>query len=231
MTDKNKDKLVFLSDACGILFSIGSARKFYYDKLNLGNELGMNYDQFDKEFRQYEQYAQTKANYSISDAYNEFFKSKNRPDLHEKFKGVEKEKMKLDILPEVIKTLPKLKNKGVRYFLTTDSYKESEFLNERLKDMGLYGLIEGVYSSKSLGATKPSKKFFDPVLKDIGIKKENAVFIGHEPEEVVGANKYGLRTIALNYKPEDSYALNCATKINRFSDLIKLIDNLKKSKK
>ena len=234
MTYKSKSKKhegkqieAIISDACGILFSIGQARKLYFDLMDLGKELNMSYEDYDKSFKVFEKRAQTEPNYEISDAYRDYFKSLNREDLYDKYNQFKQEKMKLDILPQVKSTLAQLKSKGVKYILASDSYKSSSFLKDRLKDMGLNELIYDAYSSKTIGETKPSQKFFDTILNDLELKKGKVAFLGHDVDELEGAHKLGYKTIALHYTPKDEPKIGYAKKIKNFSDLTKVVEKYK----
>lgn len=71
----------------------------------------------------------------------------------------------------------------------------------KLNNSGLIDLLEGAFISKELGYDKPRKEFFDIVINEIGIKRENCVVIGDSlSSDIKGANNAGIP--AIWYNPE-----------------------------
>ncbi len=84
-------------------------------------------------------------------------------------------------------------------------------------ERGGFGDVWDAYiSSLDLGVQKPASKIYHAALKQLGIGVDQAVFVGHHPEELDGACLIGMKTIAFNYERKvqaDYY-------IDRFEDLL-----------
>jgi putative hydrolase of the HAD superfamily len=65
-----------------------------------------------------------------------------------------------------------------------------------LRKTGLNGFFDAVLVSADVGWRKPHVRIFEEALKRLGVKAEEAVYVGDSPEEdVKGAKQLGIRTI------------------------------------
>lgn len=123
----------------------------------------------------------------------------------------------------VKETLRLIKEKGLRNIIITDNEApEGELRAKILKRFDIDHLIDKVVTSKETGVSKPDPFIFEHTLNLFGLKKDEAIFVGHDKDEVDGAVKFGLKTIEFN-----NY-LNIASesniKINTFSEILNYID-------
>jgi FMN phosphatase YigB (HAD superfamily) len=75
-------------------------------------------------------------------------------------------------------------------------------------------------SSREIGYEKPDPRIYHAALKQLGIRPGQSFFVGHSPEELIGAGTLGMHTIGFN--PDDgSEAEHFAP---QFADIIKIVD-------
>jgi glucose-1-phosphatase len=61
--------------------------------------------------------------------------------------------------------------------------------------MGFLDEIEHVYASHEIGVRKPDAKSFLHVLREMDVMPERSVFVDDLPENIVGAQKVGMKTV------------------------------------
>ncbi len=87
-----------------------------------------------------------------------------------------------------------------------------------LDHLGLGGLFDAVVSSFDLGATLPEPVCYRAALAAMRLPPEQVAFVGHDSQELAGAARVGMQTIAFNFDPEaqaDVYLV-------RFDELLQL---------
>lgn len=68
--------------------------------------------------------------------------------------------------------------------------------NGRIKSTGLDEFLDGIFVSEAMGVTKPSAKFFEIVLKEIGEPKESCIVIGDSlSSDMAGAQNASLKSV------------------------------------
>lgn len=99
---------------------------------------------------------------------------------------------------EIIKRLGK---NYCQYAVTNGTSAAQE---RKLRVSGLDELFDGVFISDKIGHEKPSKEFFDAVLKDIGdYKKDEIIIIGDSlTSDIQGGNNAGIK--CCRYNPDHS---------------------------
>jgi len=249
MTEKTRIKAVF-SDAGGILFDdsdIKNSLRDYFVEKNLSGKIGRRgglersiesgfsesshslLESLSESYREYKTKAQTIEGYSSENAYRDTFEAMGLGEEYESFIAWNKERPRIERLLNsgVKETIEKLKTKGIMFIVLTDATKHGKDLEGQLEKMGLEKgkYVTDIISSKDLGVKKPDKRFFDFALQKYGLKKEEVIFLGHDVDEIQGANSLGYSTVAYNYRAEDAQRLSCSQKICNFKDLIGLIDN------
>lgn len=105
---------------------------------------------------------------------------------------------KREAFPGVRETLRRLKEAGVRTAVLTDSESPAPRAMKSLEALGIGEYFDALVSSVDIGVCKPSPVAFDAALAALDTKKENAVFIAHDPDEILGARDHGLAVIAFN---------------------------------
>jgi HAD superfamily hydrolase (TIGR01509 family) len=122
-------------------------------------------------------------------------------------------------LPGVRATLAKLHAVGVPLAVLSDSESSGPQLEARLAKLGLADCFTAVVSSCDLKHTKPDSRCYAAALAALGTPSTRTAFVGHDAEELAGARRVGMPTIAFNYEPDaqaDVY-------IERFEQLLDLV--------
>jgi 2-haloalkanoic acid dehalogenase type II len=87
-------------------------------------------------------------------------------------------------------------------------------------------LFDGIYTSERIKAYKPSRIFFEKILKKIKFNKDEILFIGDSIEDdIIGANNVGLKTVLIDRKNNFQYIKNEANYL--IKDMYELINILK----
>ena len=88
----------------------------------------------------------------------------------------------------------------------------------KLERGGIGNLWDSIISSQEVGVQKPDPQIYQLALQQLGIKSDQAIFVGHKATELEGARNVGMKTVAFNYENDakaDFY-------INNFSELADL---------
>jgi len=129
---------------------------------------------------------------------------------------------KRDFYDDVIINLKRLKKDFKIYIASNSDTKPL------MKNIGKEKyLFNGIYTSEKIKAYKPSKIFFEKMLKKINHKREEILFIGDSIEDdIIGANNVGLKTVLINRKNNPQYISNEASYlIKNMYELINIIKN------
>jgi HAD superfamily hydrolase (TIGR01549 family) len=116
----------------------------------------------------------------------------------------------------VPETLKKLKENGYMLGIITDTAMPTYVKLSWFAQGGFGHVWDSIISSKDLGLQKPDPKMYQAALQQLGLTVDQAVFVGHNPEELDGARALGMKTIAFNYEKStqaDYY-------IEKFEDLL-----------
>jgi FMN phosphatase YigB (HAD superfamily) len=105
------------------------------------------------------------------------------------------------LFPGVAETLAELHRRGIKLAVLSDTESREAKVRERLAAMGIEQYFEAVLTSIDLGYVKPMKEAFAAGLARIGVEKQDAAFVAHDEDELMGAREFGLMTIAYNYAP------------------------------
>lgn len=116
----------------------------------------------------------------------------------------------------VYNTLKELKQKGYLLGIITDSAVPVYLKLSWFDKGGFADVWDSYISSQEIGTQKPDPRIYLASLEQIGLEPHQAVFVGHDPEELAGARNIGMSTIAFN---SDLGAVADHT-IERFQDLL-----------
>ena len=94
---------------------------------------------------------------------------------------------------EVIKYAQSLKEKG--YHLAILSNVSREWMNLKVHKFGLDKIFEKIFCSCFLGIAKPDPEIYTTVLTDLELTADEAVFIDDREENVISANKVGIKAV------------------------------------
>lgn len=100
--------------------------------------------------------------------------------------------------PGVARTLARLRSLGLRLAVLSDSESPAAAIRARLNQLGIGEYFAEITSSVELGCTKPNPQTYRDSLARLNLTAERAAFVGHDADELQGAHRSGLRTIAFN---------------------------------
>lgn len=106
------------------------------------------------------------------------------------------------------KVLLALKACGIKIAILSDTVHPLKWRLDLFKKLGLVRgkHYDKLFLSNRIGYEKPEKGAYFTVLRYFGVKPEEAIFIGHDKEEIEGAKRCGIKTISyLGYKGADFY--------------------------
>jgi HAD superfamily hydrolase (TIGR01509 family) len=126
--------------------------------------------------------------------------------------------------PGVRSTLARLNAAGIRMAVLSDSESTGPAIAARLARMGLGEYFTAVVSSVDLGVTKPARPGYDRAIELLGVAASRTAFVGHDADELRGARRAGLRTLAFNFERDAAADLY----LGRFEELVPLLDRNKR---
>lgn len=96
-------------------------------------------------------------------------------------------------------TLRRLKDMGYRLALVSN-YAHTGVLHDALTRLGIREPFDALVVSADVGYVKPHPRMFEAAVEALGVRKDEAVMVGNDPEcDVSGAKRAGLRTIWTPY--------------------------------
>ncbi|GAB4407702.1 MAG: hypothetical protein Kow00123_20700 [Anaerolineales bacterium] len=102
-------------------------------------------------------------------------------------------------IPGARQALATLKQRGFRLGIVTDTIYPLERKRRWLDSLGLSPLVDVLACSTDVGAHKPDPAIYLRALEMAGLTPGESAFVGHDAEELEGARKAGMTTVAVNY--------------------------------
>ena len=94
-----------------------------------------------------------------------------------------------------------LKQRGFVLGIVTDTMYPLEWKMRWLNTVGVAEFIDVITCSTVLGAHKPDPAMYLNAVQQAGLTPSESAFVGHDAEELEGAHKAGIATVAVNYEP------------------------------
>jgi len=128
--------------------------------------------------------------------------------------------------PDVIPTLIALRDRGCKIGIVSNGRSAKQW--EKIIRLGLQHFFHTVVISEEVGFEKPDPKIFDAALKELGVKPEEAVYVGDTPEtDVLGANASRLISVRLvkrkHKEPRLDKTMRPKVTIRKISELLSLL--------
>jgi FMN phosphatase YigB (HAD superfamily) len=104
-------------------------------------------------------------------------------------------------IPGGPEALSGLKERGFLLGIVTDTIYPIERKMRWLEQVGVAEYIDVVACSTVVGAHKPDPAIYLDALHQAHLTPGEAAFVGHAADELDGAHKAGMATVAVNYEP------------------------------
>lgn len=123
-------------------------------------------------------------------------------------------------LPGVRTTIERLAQRGVVLGVLTDSNCSGDEIRQTLVRLGLGERFLVVLSSLDLEHTKPDAHCYRSALALMGLEPRHVAFVGHSADDLNGARRAGLRTVAFHR----AAGVAAGHHLNRFDELLGLVE-------
>jgi putative hydrolase of the HAD superfamily len=135
----------------------------------------------------------------------------------------------LRAFPDVPEVLPVLQSHGVALGIITNSSQPMSLRDLELEGVGLLGLFPTCrLSAVDVGYLKPHRNIFERALKILGVRPEEAVFVGDNLEADVGgaqeAGMYGVLRVRYPELAPDDSSITPDGLITSLHELLPLLD-------
>jgi FMN phosphatase YigB (HAD superfamily) len=110
-----------------------------------------------------------------------------------------------------------LKKRGFLLGIVTDTIYPIERKMRWLEQVGVAEFIDIVSCSTVVGAHKPEPAIYLDALRQAGLAPDEAAFVGHDADELDGAHRAGMATVAVHHEPgarADYYAQSLVDLLN-----------------
>ncbi len=105
----------------------------------------------------------------------------------------------VELYPDTIPVLTKLRDLGYRLGLLTNSYMPMWMRDVELASYGLLDLLDTRVSSGDIGYLKPHPAIYEHTLDMMGVPADRTVFVGDRPaNDIAGANRVGLISVLID---------------------------------
>jgi putative hydrolase of the HAD superfamily len=103
---------------------------------------------------------------------------------------------KIYVYPDAKESLRKLKHMGLKLGVVTGGYEID--IKHMLSPVGLEGFFDVCVGADTTGKRKPDPEAFKHALKRLGVKAEEAIFVGDRLEQdYLGAQKVGMNALLI----------------------------------
>jgi putative hydrolase of the HAD superfamily len=131
---------------------------------------------------------------------------------------------KVETTKNAVKCLEIISSKLPCFLATNANDSNKEEIYKALNRVGIDKYIKDVFCSKEIGFQKPSKEFFQSILKRLDLDPKEIVFIGDDIEkDVYGASNVGI--IPILYDPHSKSNFE-GLKIENLINLINILESL-----
>ena len=134
---------------------------------------------------------------------------------------------RVEALPHVLDVLAQLYPDWRMALATNAAASTEKEIWTALGRVGLDRLLDKVYCYRTIGHKKPSREFFDTILRDLKLDYESVFLVGDDSEaDVLGANRCGIRAVWLNGRSTETRVGEMYRTIHDFRDLPKALQEL-----
>ncbi len=118
----------------------------------------------------------------------------------------------------VAETLGALKQHGIKLAVLSDTESRESKVRSRLADLGIEQYFDAVITSNDIGHAKPEPESYQAALDALEVSADQTIFVGHDEDELRGAMRCGLCTVAFN----GNVGIPCDHNFGQFGELLEL---------
>ena len=132
----------------------------------------------------------------------------------------------LHLFPDVIPTLKKLKELGLKLGIASDAPSREAWI--RLYMLELHNTFQHVVTFKDTGFHKPAKEPFVKIAEKLNVSLDECMMVGDWPErDIKGGNSLGMTTAFAKYGDTfDTKNSGADFELEDISDLINIVENI-----
>lgn len=132
---------------------------------------------------------------------------------------------KIDAMPFAEEMLKELSQKADCYIATNAKDSTKEEIIKALERVHVANYFKDVFCYRELGVSKPSLEYFDYIIKQLGVAKDEVIMIGDNLDaDVKGVINIGIDAIL--YDRENKYPEYQGLKIDNLMMILKLSNDL-----
>lgn len=132
---------------------------------------------------------------------------------------MDEEQSDIEFFDGVPETLHRLKAAGLRLGVVTNTFDATKDKLEWFSRVGIDAVWDSFATSCELKVCKPDAHIYLAALEPLGLRPDEAAFVGHAKLELQGAKTLGMTTIAFN---ADDETVTADHMISRFPELLHL---------
>ncbi len=134
----------------------------------------------------------------------------------------------LSLYPHVRSTLLKLKAMGLKLAIVSDAPRLNAWL--RLAEMDLVEYFDVVITAGDVKKKKPHGLPFKSALKKLGLKADEVLFVGDNPQkDIAGAKKLGIKSCLAKYGQVFKGKAKADFELNDIAELLPIVKRLNSS--
>jgi putative hydrolase of the HAD superfamily len=125
--------------------------------------------------------------------------------------------------------LEALRARGLRLGLVSNTASPHWLLQPVLEEQGLVERLDVIVLSSEVGKRKPHPAIFERALEELGVRAEEALFVGDRVEaDVFGASRVGMRTVQAFWFRADEAPIEAEPDYEAFTqmDVLNVVDRL-----
>lgn len=140
---------------------------------------------------------------TLEETFNKYLPNEDVSALVDRYRKRNKElhESMIQPMPNAKEVLTELKNQG--YTLAIASNKKTDMIHYGLDIIGMEDLFTIVVGSDQVLVSKPDKEMFELITNQLKVKKDNIVYIGDTPIDILAGKNFNAYTIG--YHPDIEY--------------------------
>ena len=122
----------------------------------------------------------------------------------------------IELFSDTIPLMKALRAKNIEAVILTDGQRA------KFESLGLSRYIQRIYIGEEIDFSKPNRKAFETVLRDLGVPASDVLMVGDSIEnDIHGAEQVGIKAVLIDR--EDSHGDYTGARIGKLSEVIKLL--------